>query len=179
MNICVFGAASNKIEEKYKREISTLCYILGQKGYNLVFGAGSTGLMGAAAEGFKKANSEVIGVIPEFFSNISREPIYTNCNATIITKTLHKRKEKMENLSDAFLIVPGGIGTLDEFFEVLTLKELGQLDKPIILYNFDHFYDGLLYFLNDMLTAKNFANVKIENLFVVCENHNEIFEILK
>ncbi|MDE5985053.1 MAG: TIGR00730 family Rossman fold protein [Eubacterium sp.] len=143
MNICVFGAASSEIDEKYVTAVEKMGEELAQRGHNLVFGAGGQGLMGAAARGFKKGKAHIIGVIPEFFKEAEVEVIYEECDELIYTDTMRERKAKMEDLADAFIIVPGGIGTFEELFEVLTLKQLGRHKKAIALYNVDGYYDSM------------------------------------
>ncbi|MDE6156316.1 MAG: TIGR00730 family Rossman fold protein, partial [Eubacterium sp.] len=136
-------AASSEIDEKYVTAVEKMGEELAQRGHNLVFGAGGQGLMGAAARGFKKGKAHIIGVIPEFFKEAEVEVIYEECDELIYTDTMRERKAKMEDLADAFIIVPGGIGTFEELFEVLTLKQLGRHKKAIALYNVDGYYDSM------------------------------------
>ncbi len=143
MNICVFGAASSEIDEKYIKAVELMGERLAQKGHNLVFGAGAQGLMGAAARGFKKGGAKITGVIPTFFKEADVEIIYDDCDDLIFTETMRERKAKMEDLADAFIIAPGGIGTFEELFEVMTLKQLGRHKKAIAIYNIDGYYDSM------------------------------------
>lgn len=143
MNICVFGAASSEIDDKYIKAVEIMGESLAKAGHNLVFGAGGQGLMGAAARGFKKGKSNITGIIPEFFKDANIEAIYEYCDELIYTDTMRERKAKMEDMADAFIIVPGGIGTFEEFFEVLTLKQLGRHKKTIAIYNIDGYYDAM------------------------------------
>lgn len=143
MNICVFGAASSEIDEKYVKAVEKMGKELAGRGHSLVFGAGGQGLMGAAAQGFKTGNAHITGVIPEFFKEAEVEAIYEECDELIYTDTMRERKAKMEELADAFIIVPGGIGTFEELFEVLTLKQLGRHKKTIAIYNIDGYYDSM------------------------------------
>lgn len=143
MNICVFGAASSEIDDKYIKAVELMGETLAKSGHNLVFGAGGQGLMGAAARGFKKGNAKLVGVIPEFFKDADIEAIYEECDELIYTDSMRERKAKMEELADAFIIVPGGIGTFEELFEVLTLKQLGRHKKSIVIYNVDGYYDSM------------------------------------
>lgn len=147
MKICVFGAASNKIDEKYISAVEKLGEYMAERGHSLVFGAGANGLMGAAARGFKRKNGKIYGVIPTFFRDECVEVIYTECDELIYTETMAQRKSKMEDLADAFIIVPGGIGTFEEFYEVLTLKQLGRHTKPIAIFDIDGYYDKLEEFM--------------------------------
>ncbi len=143
MNICVFGAASSEIDKKYIDAVEHMGEKLAKKGHNLVFGAGAQGLMGAAARGFKKGGAKITGVIPTFFKEADVEVIYDDCDELIFTETMHERKAKMEDLADAFIIAPGGIGTFEELFEVMTLKQLGRHKKAIAIYNIDGYYDSM------------------------------------
>ena len=151
MKICIFGAASAHIDDIYIKAVEELGEELAKRGHSLVFGAGATGLMGAAARGFKRGGGYIHGVIPEFFREESIELIYDSCDKITYTKTMSERKFIMENEAEAFIIVPGGIGTFEEYFEVLTLKQLGRHDKALALYNLEGYYDELE---NFMLTVK-------------------------
>lgn len=154
MNICVFGAASSEIDYKYINSVEKMGERLAEQGHNLVFGAGAQGLMGAAARGFKKGGARITGVIPEFFKDADIEAIYTDCDELIFTQTMRERKAEMENRSDVFVIAPGGIGTFEEFFEVLTLKQLGRHTKPIAIYNIDGYYDAMEAMFNNSVREK-------------------------
>ena len=143
MNICVYGAASTLIDQKYIKATEELCEKLAHKGHNLVFGAGDGGLMGAAARGFHRGGGHVMGVAPDFFTNGTIEALYENCDALVKTDSMGTRKTVMEATADAFITCPGGIGTYDEYFQILTLKQLKVFDKPIVLFNVDHYYDPI------------------------------------
>lgn len=143
MEICVFGAASKTIDEKYIVEVEKMGEFLAQHGHNLVFGSGCTGSMGAAARGFRKGGGKTHGVIPEFFKEDLHDFVDWNCDQMTYTETMRERKAVMEDLADAFIITPGGSGTFEEFFEVLTLKQLGRHRKPIAILNIDGYYDKL------------------------------------
>ena len=134
MVVCVFGASSSKIDSDYIKKVEELGGELAKNGHSVVFGAGFDGLMGAVARGAKKNGGQTIGIVPQFFIDEKLSDIF-ECDELICTDSMHTRKKKMEDLSDAFVIVPGGIGTLEEFFEVLTLKQLCRHQKPIVLYD--------------------------------------------
>jgi len=144
MKICVFGAAGKSIDEKYIDAVEKMGEALAKRGHSLVFGAGSTGCMGAAERGFRRGGSTVHGVVPEFFKQDLSEFVDWDCDELTLTKTMRDRKMVMEDLADAFIVTPGGAGTFEEFFEVLTLKQLGQHRKPIALFNVDGYYDSLI-----------------------------------
>ena len=116
--------------------------LLAENGLSMVFGGGDAGLMGAAARGVREGGGRIIGVIPE---KLNRPGIaYPECDELIVTPTMHSRKAKMEELSDGFVALPGGFGTLEEILEVIALKQLGYLDAPIVLLDQDGFYSKLL-----------------------------------
>lgn len=140
--VCIFGASRNRIEEKYFSAAHRVGVLLGEAGVEMVFGGGNVGLMGAAARGIHEKGGRIVGVIPE---KLNRPGIaYPECDELIITPTMHSRKATMENMSDGFLALPGGFGTLEEIMEVITLKQLGYLVAPIVLLNQDGFFDSLL-----------------------------------
>jgi uncharacterized protein (TIGR00730 family) len=116
---------------------------LAKRGHNLVFGSGATGVMGASARGFRRGGGKTHGVVPNFFKEDLYEFVDYNCDEMTYTETMRERKGIMEDLADAFIIAPGGIGTFEEFFEVLTLKQLGRHRKPIAIYNVNGYYDSL------------------------------------
>ncbi len=143
MNICVFGAASKTIDEKYITAVEEMGEFLAKKGHNLVFGSGKTGSMGAAARGFKRGGGKIHGVVPNFFKEDLSDFVNWNCDEMTYTESMRERKAVMEDLADAFIITPGGAGTYEEFFEILTLKQLGRHRKPIAFYNVGGYYDKL------------------------------------
>ena len=141
MRICIFGASGQNLAQAYFEAAEELGRLLAQKGHTLVFGGGAKGLMGACARGAAAGGCEIIGVAPRFFD----EPgvLFGSCSRFVYTDTMGERKAAMVEMSDAFLVLPGGIGTFEEFFEVLTLKQLGQHAKPISLLNTLGYYDDL------------------------------------
>ena len=148
MNYCVFGAASDTVPEVYITQTEYLGERMAARGHGLIFGGGATGMMGAAARGVHRGGGAIVGVAPRFFD---RPGVLTPlCTELIFTDTMDERKSIMESRADGFIIAPGGVGTLDEFFEVLTLRSLGQTDKPVCLFNMAGFYDELLLFLRKM-----------------------------
>lgn len=171
--ICIYGAASDRIEQKYKDAVYELGTELAAHNHELVFGAGSTGLMGAAARGITDAGGHTIGVAPEWMNSF--EPIF-QCTETILVDTMAERKLLMEERADAFVIVPGGVGTMDEFFQILTLKELNQLDnKPIVLYNVDGFYNELDATIHSM-SDKKFLRPGTISLYEIASTPEEVIQ---
>jgi uncharacterized protein (TIGR00730 family) len=140
-NICVFAASSPTAPEKYHIAARMLGKLMADKGYALVFGGGRFGLMGSVAAGVKDSGGRVIGVIPEKLNLPG--VAFKGCDELIVTDSMHERKSTMERLSSAYIALPGGFGTLEELLEVITLKQLGYHNSPIVLLNTDGFYDTL------------------------------------
>lgn len=141
MNICVFGASGRELEAGYYAEAECFGALLAQRGHTLVFGGGREGLMGAAARGAHENGGAVIGIVPKFFD----EPgiIYEHCSELVFTETMRERKQLMEERSEACVVLPGGIGTFEEFFEMLTLKQLGRSDRAIAVLNTMGYYEPM------------------------------------
>ncbi len=173
MKICIFGAASAHIDNTYITAVETLGEKLAKRGHSLVFGAGATGLMGAAARGFKKGGGFVHGVIPKFFGEEQVEVIYDDCDKMTYTDSMAERKKVMEDEADAFIIAPGGIGTFEEFFEVLTLKQLGRHSKAIVMYNILNYYDELEKLMSTVAERK-FITFKWNEIYDCLSDVDEI-----
>ena len=148
MEICLFGAASDSVPAVYLTQTERLGEALAARGHGLIFGGGASGMMGAAARGAHRMGGRITGVAPRFFDRPGiLSPL---CSELILTDTMDERKTIMEDRADGFIIAPGGIGTLDEFFEVLTLRSLGRHGKPVALFNVAGYYDELMGFLRKM-----------------------------
>lgn len=178
MNICVFGSASGEIHQKYITATEEMCETLAKNGHNLVFGAGMHGLMGAAARGFKRGGGRITGVIPHFFREETIETIYDQCDELIFTDTMRERKQKMEDLAEAFLITPGGIGTFEELFEVMTLKQLGRHKLPIAFYNIDGYYSHLMAAM-ERSAKEGFIRENVHDLYICTESAEEVISYLE
>ena len=148
---CVYGGASARIDKKHLDEITRLGAIIAQNGFSLVYGAGASGCMGAAASGVREQDGYVMGVSPHFIKSF--EPIF-DCDNTVMVDTMAERKMIMEKHADIVFIAPGGIGTMDEFFQILTLKYLRQISAPIVVLNLDGFYDSLLALMDSLIENK-------------------------
>lgn len=178
MKICVFGAASAHIDDKYVKTTEELGEKLAKRGHSLVYGAGATGLMGAAARGFKRGGGRIKGVIPEFFRDESIEQIYTECDELVYTKTMSERKMLMEDSADAFVILPGGVGTFEEFFEVLTLKQLGRHGKAMVIYDIDGFYKEMQVFLRSVVDKK-FITFELDGMYKCVDTVDAVIDYLE
>ena len=175
MNICLYGSGSRKIDKIYTDAAYELGCMMAQKGYGLVFGGGDTGMMGACARGVHDNGGKSIGIAPEWIGTF--EPLCENSTEFIYVDSMDERKRGFLENSDAFIISPGGIGTLDEFFEIITLKKLERHDKEIIVFNINHFYDKMIEMIDEMC-EKGFL-YKQETLFKVTSTVDGIFEILE
>ena len=140
--ICLFCGSSSGANPSYAEAASLLGRRLAEEGIGLVFGGGSVGLMGAAADAALEAGGEVIGVIPEAIRDL--EVDHKGCTEMHVVESMHIRKQLMHDLSDGFITLPGGHGTLDELFETITWLQLGYHQKPIGLLNVNGYYDPLL-----------------------------------
>ncbi len=141
MRICLYGASSNDIAPLYIMATESLGEVIASCGHSLIYGGGASGLMGAAARGVVRKGGSVIGVAPSFFN--ADGVLFKGCSEIIYTETMRERKQIMEQRADAFIMVPGGIGTFDEFFEIITLKQLGRHNKPVAVYNINGYFDEL------------------------------------
>lgn len=178
MRICVFGAASPKIDKEYITQVENMAQKLAKRGHSLVFGGGGNGLMGAAARGFTMGGGHILGIIPSFFENEEIEAVYPHCDEIIETVTMRERKQLMEDNSDAFIIVPGGIGTFEEFFEVMTLRQLCRHNKPIALYNIMGYYNEL----EAMMKAgveKGFIRSACDDLYKTTDDFEELVKFIE
>lgn len=174
-HVCVFGASNSAIPKEHIDFAEKLGAALADNGCALVFGAGTTGLMGAAARGAHSKGGEIIGVIPK---KLNVPGIYfEHCTERIETATMHERKALMEDRSDAFIALGGGFGTLEELMEVITLKQLGYIDKAIIIVNIDGFYDNLLAQF-ERYVKDGFTHELFLQLFTVATSVDEVIAAL-
>lgn len=178
MKICIYGSASDHIDETFKTETFELGKELAERGHSMVFGAGSEGLMGAAASGFKAGGGYVHGVIPKFFEEGGYEAIFYEADEITFTQTMAERKAKMEDECQAFIIVPGGIGTFEEFFQVFTLKQLGRHDKAIAIFNINGYYDKMLDMIETSMNA-GFINKECKKLIKTFDNKIDLIEYVE
>ena len=178
MKICVFGAASSEIDKSYIDAVENLGKELAKRGHSLVFGAGGNGLMGAVARGVKSDGGRITGIIPKFFREQGIEAIFDECDDLIFTETMAERKSTMENMSDAFVVVPGGVGTFEELFQVFTAKQLGIHTKPISIYDVNGYYRELDNFLRVSVNEK-FIRPECKALYDYTDNVDELFSYIE
>jgi len=147
--ICVYCGSSDDVSDLFKQESENLGKMIGENGYDLVYGGASIGLMGRVANAVMQAGGKTIGVIPTHI--LDHEAKHTGLTELHIVDTMHERKQMMAERADVFVAFPGGMGTLDETFEILTWKYLGLHKKPIIFVNLDGYWDPVLKMIHDMV----------------------------
>lgn len=142
MNLTVYSASSGQVPAAYVEAARELGRLIAAGGHTLINGAGRTGLMGACADACLATGGQAIGIIPQFMIDQSWQ--HTGMTRLVVTKDMHERKQRMAEMSDAGIALPGGVGTLEELLEVITWKQLGLYLKPIVILNVDGYYDALL-----------------------------------
>jgi uncharacterized protein (TIGR00730 family) len=175
-SLCVYCASSDRLEARYYEAATAVGVEIARQQWQLVYGGGKTGMMGAVARGVKSGGGRVVGVIPDFMK--VRELEFTEADELISVLTMRERKMLMETRADAFLALPGGWGTLEEIMEILTLAHLEVLQKPIVILNQDGFFDDLLRF-NERIIAENFMRDTIRLKYSVARTVDEIFPLIE
>ncbi|MCF8247650.1 MAG: TIGR00730 family Rossman fold protein [Saprospiraceae bacterium] len=172
-SISVFCGANKGFDPAYATAAVEIGQTFAKQKIQIVYGAGNVGLMGILADAALAAGGEVLGVIPDFLQK--KEVCHKGLTELILTKTMHERKQIMAERSDGFLILPGGFGTLDEFFEILTWRQLRLHEKPIGVLDVGGYYQHLLAHVRQMF-EKGFLREANLHLFVVAENLPELLE---
>ncbi|TGL85466.1 TIGR00730 family Rossman fold protein [Leptospira congkakensis] len=175
-NIAVYCGSSPGQDPYYMAAAFELGEYLGTNQIGLVYGGASVGLMGAVANGCLSKNGSVTGVLPKFLKR--KEIEHNKLNQLILVDSMHERKLKMFDLSDAFVVLPGGFGTMEEFFEVVTWSQLGLHHKPIIILNWLGFYNPLLTLIQNMVSS-GFLKKENANLVQVLETSKNLLSALQ
>lgn len=178
MRICVYGAASSLIDKSFIEAGEELGRKMAKKGHGLVFGGGRSGMMGAPARGVRENGGEVIGISPKFFEENNPEVAFEDCTDFIKPETMRDRKKLLEEMADAFIVSPGGIGTFDEFFEILTLKQLGRHNKAIVILNINGYFDDMIRMMSNAID-KNFITTDCVELYKVMDNIDEALDYIE
>jgi len=172
MNVCVFCGSSVGNSPDFLALAKEIGQQIGSGGHTLVYGGGKVGLMGAVADATLASNGKAIGIIPDFLHK--REVAHYALTELQIVSSMHERKFKMADLSDAFVVLPGGLGTLDEVVEILTWKQLGLINKPVAILNYKEYFNPLL-FLMELMVKNGFLQQKsIEDLIISQDPKNLI-----
>jgi uncharacterized protein (TIGR00730 family) len=174
MKICIFCGANPSRDPLVEVEVKNLMADFKSKDIHLVYGGAAIGVMGSLATELINLGGEVTGVIPQQL--MKKEIAHGGLTKLHVVRDMHERKKMMYELSDAFLIFPGGMGTLDELFEILTWKQIGLHNKPIAIFNINQYYDQLLNFL-DHAVAKGLIKVEDRKLLFASDNWQSIWAI--
>ncbi|HOY31340.1 MAG TPA: TIGR00730 family Rossman fold protein [Bacteroidales bacterium] len=175
-NIAVFCGSSAGGRLIYTEKAKSMGKLFVKNNFSLVYGSGNIGLMGVLADSMLEEGGEVIGVIPQRLVDV--EVAHKHITRTHIVASMSERKTLIEQLSDAFVILPGGFGTMDEFFEMLTLNQLGIMKKPIGVFNIDGYFDKM-FELIDHFVEEHFIRQEHKELFFASNDETELIERLK
>jgi len=174
--VCVFCASSSRVDAVYLDAARDLGRRLGRNGTLLVYGGASIGLMGEVARGVHDEKGRVVGVLPEFFKDKDIE--YSEADELIVTRDMRERKAVMDERSDAFVVLPGGVGTLEEAMEIFSLIQLRQTIKPLVFLNTNGFYDNLMVHLQQIV-AQKFAKKETMKMFALLDSPEAVMRFLK
>lgn len=175
-NVCVYCGSSAAVDDLYKNAAREVGEGLARDGMTLVYGGGASGLMGMTADATMAAGGKVIGIFPEFLGRF--ETPHKGLTEIFIVDSMHSRKEKMAQISDCFVVLPGGFGTLDEFFEILTWRQLELHDKPVFLVNIEGYWDPLLEMI-ERIFGRKFARPHHRGCFTVLSSVDELCAALR
>lgn len=175
-NICVFASSSNFLDEIYYKDAKELGQLLGENGYNIVYGGSTLGLMWTCASEVQTNGGKVYGVMPQRLVDMGCRT--DNCDEFYLAEGMRDRKAKMDEISDGIIALAGGFGTLEELSEMIVQKQLGYNKKPIVILNTNGFYDKLLEFF-EVIIEEKFANKISRNLYYVAKTPQEAIDYLK
>jgi len=176
MKVCVYCASSSKVDTKYFEATKVLAKELADQGITIVYGGGSYGLMGCLADTALENGGKVIGILPRFMEKV--EWGHKNLTELILVKDMHERKKLLIQDVDAVVALPGGCGTLEELFEVITLKRLGKFTKPIVILNTDNFYYHLRMLLEKMIDER-FMRKEHGEIWQFVDNPEEVIPAIE
>lgn len=174
--ITVFCGSSFGTDEIYKEQAALLGQTLAKQNIELVYGGANVGLMGAVADGALNEGGKVIGVLPDFLR--SKEIAHTGLTELILVESMHERKTKMSDLCDGVIALPGGFGTLEELFEMITWAQLGLHKKPIAILNINGFYNSLLELIQTM-ADKGLLKEENQKMLLVSNNIEDLLDKMK
>ncbi len=175
-SVCVYCGSASRVADAYKQAAHDLGDALARRGLQVVYGGGRVGLMGIVADSAIAAGGAVVGIIPEHIQVLEVE--HTGLAELHVVDSMHTRKRMMVDRSDAFVILPGGLGTLDETFEILTWKQLRLHDKPIVIADIGGYWAPLLSLVDHMIEAR-FCQPAHRTLFSVASSIPEVFQALE
>ena len=174
-SLCVFCGAQNNVDQHFLDMGARFGAHLANNNVRMIYGGGDCGLMGSAANAALENGGEVTGVFPLSLKQIENE--HQSLTEIIMVESMHERKKKMFDLTDAFVILPGGFGTMDEMFEIITWKQLLLHEKPVIIVNYRGYWDGLVKLMDNILD-EGFATPETRKLYTVVDKPSEVFPLL-
>ena len=175
-NICVFCGSSSGTNPLYRDVARKLALLMALGGHNLIYGGGKLGLMGLMADTMLENNADVVGIIPDFM--MDKEVVHRGVTSLHITESMHERKFLMAQMADAFVVLTGGFGTLDETAEIISWNQLGILNKPIVLLNVNNYYDSLVKLADEML-SDGFVTEAARSLVQTADSPEEVLTLLE
>lgn len=175
-SLCVYCGSSAGGRPSYRAAADQLGRIMAEAGIRLIYGGGQTGLMGALAGAALKHGGQVCGIIPHFLDQA--EHARRDLTELLITDSMHERKRRMEEMADGFIILPGGLGTMEEAFEILTWRQLKLHSKPVIAVNLDGYWDHFIHLL-EHLVSEGFVKPEHYSMLRVVEHVTDILPALK
>jgi uncharacterized protein (TIGR00730 family) len=174
-SVCVFCGASNSVDKKFLDIGAEFGKLLAERDITLVYGGGDCGVMGAVANSTMKNGGYAIGVFPRSLRNIENE--HKSLTEITIVDTMHERKQNMFERSDAFIVFPGGFGTMDEMFEIITWKQLMLHNKPIVIFNYQGYWDPLIALMKNIIEYR-FAKTEVATYYHVVDKLEDIIDVL-
>jgi uncharacterized protein (TIGR00730 family) len=174
--VCVYCGSSDRVAETYRKAARRTGRLLAEAGMELIYGGGHVGLMGLTADAALAAGGRVVGIIPDFLH--SRELTHKNLSDLLIVGSMHERKQRMFERADAFAILPGGLGTLDETFECITWRQLSLHDKPIVIVDVEGYWKPLLALIEHAIAA-GFAPGRTRREIEVVSSAEALITVLK
>ena len=174
-SVCVFCGASNSVDKKFLDAGTEFGKLLAARDITLVYGGGDCGVMGAVANSTMKNGGYAIGVFPRSLRNIENE--HKSLTEITIVDTMHERKQNMFERSDAFIVFPGGFGTMDEMFEIITWKQLMLHNKPIVIFNYQGYWDPLIALMKNIIENR-FAKAEVTTYYHVVDKLEDIIDVL-
>lgn len=175
MRICVFASSSSRIDNEYAIAASNLGKLFAEAGMDVVYGGGGIGLMGKLADSVIENGGRITGVIPSFMKDEGWDHVAVS--DMILTSDMGERKKKMFSLADAVVALPGGVGTLEELTEAMTLKQLGLFKGPIVILNTLNFYGSFIDFLDHMVKG-NFLRYEHKGMWEIAGSEEEVMDLL-
>ncbi len=170
-SLCIYCGSSSRGRPSHHTAARRMGEILAEERIRLIYGGGSVGVMGMLADAVSNGGGEVIGIIPKFLDQL--EVGRRDCTELIVTDSMHSRKQRMAEMADGFVILPGGLGTLDELFEIMTRRQLGLHDKPIVVVNVDGYWASLTSLLDDIV-EENYARPEHRDLLRIVETVDDV-----